>query len=317
MDRQPLVSVLINNYNYGRFLRDAIDSALDQTYPRLEVIVVDDGSTDDSRQIIASYGDRVVPVLKENGGQASAFNAGFAACRGELLFFLDADDCFYRDKVSRILSCARTAIDKHDDVLIHHPLDLMDDRGVILDDRHPGCQSDPGNYWAEAKKYRYVPYAASTTSGIAITRTLGQRIFPLPDGFPSGADNFVVRASALLGTIRDCDVLLGKYRVHGQNHYWGNPKPVPKAFWDAEGEYLNERLVENGRAPIISKYRSMWGRGYYLEQRNWRRLLALSLEVPFRHLDQKTLRFSLKTLFLVAKMAVQRPVRDPEVSAKG
>lgn len=62
----PLVSIIINNYNYGRFLREAIDSALNQTYPHVEVIVVDDGSTDGSQEIITSYGDRVIPVLKEN-----------------------------------------------------------------------------------------------------------------------------------------------------------------------------------------------------------------------------------------------------------
>src|SRR5688500_10169891 len=88
----PLASVIINNYNYGRYLGAAIDSALAQTYPHTEVVVVDDGSTDDSRQVIAGYGERVVPVLKENGGQASAFNAGFAASRGDVVLFLDADD---------------------------------------------------------------------------------------------------------------------------------------------------------------------------------------------------------------------------------
>ena len=66
-----LVTILINNYNYGRFLRDAIDSALNQTYRNLEVIVVDDGSTDESREVIASYGDRIIPVLKENGERLS------------------------------------------------------------------------------------------------------------------------------------------------------------------------------------------------------------------------------------------------------
>ena len=86
------VSVIVNNYNYGRFLGDAIDSALAQTYTPLEVLVVDDGSTDESREVIASYGDRIIPVLKENGGQASAFNAGYATSQGDAVIFVDADD---------------------------------------------------------------------------------------------------------------------------------------------------------------------------------------------------------------------------------
>ena len=69
MPISPLASILINNYNYGRFLGKAIDSALSQTYENLEVIVVDDGSTDGSLEIIASYGDRISSVLKKNGGR--------------------------------------------------------------------------------------------------------------------------------------------------------------------------------------------------------------------------------------------------------
>jgi glycosyltransferase involved in cell wall biosynthesis len=63
------VSIIINNYNYGSFLKDAIESSLNQTYPDTEVIVVDDGSTDNSRQIISSYEGLIIPVLKQNGGQ--------------------------------------------------------------------------------------------------------------------------------------------------------------------------------------------------------------------------------------------------------
>src|SRR4051812_29781979 len=90
----PKVSILINNYNYARYLRECIDSCLAQDYENLEIIVVDDGSKDDSVEIVRSYGDRVILVAKENGGQASAFDAGVAHSSGEILCFLDADDTF-------------------------------------------------------------------------------------------------------------------------------------------------------------------------------------------------------------------------------
>ena len=84
------VSIVIRNWNYGRFLSDAIDSALAQTHAATEVVVVDDGSTDDSREILALYGNQVRAVLKEqNGGEGSAVNAGFAAATGDIVLFLD------------------------------------------------------------------------------------------------------------------------------------------------------------------------------------------------------------------------------------
>src|ERR1700719_288784 len=89
---RALVSIIIPNYNYARYLRIAIDSALAQTYAPVEVIVVDDGSTDNSREVIESYGDRITPIIKTNGGHGSALNAGYAASRGEIVIFLDADD---------------------------------------------------------------------------------------------------------------------------------------------------------------------------------------------------------------------------------
>ena len=101
MPERPTASVVINNYNYGRFLADAIDSALAQTHPDTEVVVVDDGSTDDSPRIVAAYGDRIVPVLKANGGQASAFNAGFRASRGDVICFLDSDDTLLPTAMAR------------------------------------------------------------------------------------------------------------------------------------------------------------------------------------------------------------------------
>jgi glycosyltransferase involved in cell wall biosynthesis len=122
----PLVTILINNYNYGQYLRQSIDSALKQTWTRCEVVVVDDGSTDDSASIIESYGGSVVPVLKANGGQGSAFNAGFEASLGEIVCFLDSDDVFLPEKVECVVEAWRR---NQDAGLIYHQLFFMDQCG--------------------------------------------------------------------------------------------------------------------------------------------------------------------------------------------
>ena len=93
------ISAIIPSYNYAHFLREAIDSALGQTYPPLEVIVVDDGSTDATPEVLASYGDRIRVIRQQNGGVAMARNAGIAAARGEIVAFLDADDAWHPRKL--------------------------------------------------------------------------------------------------------------------------------------------------------------------------------------------------------------------------
>src|ERR1700722_4127599 len=111
-------SILLNNYNYGRYLGTAIESALKQTHADFELIIVDDGSTDNSREVIAGFKDpRIIPVLKENGGQASAFEAGIARATADYLAFLDADDLWDSTKLQRcfeILQC------QPDIVLLNH-----------------------------------------------------------------------------------------------------------------------------------------------------------------------------------------------------
>src|SRR5512140_2792158 len=102
VNSDPLVSIIITNYNYGRFLASAIESALRQRYPAIEVIVVDDGSTDNSREVMGCYEKRIVPVFKQNGGQASSMNAGFSQSHGEIVIFLDADDMLLPGTVERV-----------------------------------------------------------------------------------------------------------------------------------------------------------------------------------------------------------------------
>jgi len=214
--QRPLVSILINNYNYGRFLRDAIESALHQTYTNTEVIVVDDGSTDDSRQIIASYGSRIIPVLKENGGQASAFNAGFAASRGELICLLDSDDVFAPVKAQAIVDHARQFPEA---ALIAHALPCCDRDGVAMEFQRPRFTSvrlvDDQRRARRGKLSVVLP----ATSGLTLRRDLARQIFPMPEDINITADNYIKFASLGLGKVLLLPANFATQRVHGRNAY--------------------------------------------------------------------------------------------------
>ena len=102
----PLVSIILCNYSYGRFIAQAIDSVLCQTYGDIELVVIDDASTDDSQQVIASYqGDPRVRTIfhEENRGQAATFNTGFADSNGSLVAFLDSDDTWKPEKLAKMV----------------------------------------------------------------------------------------------------------------------------------------------------------------------------------------------------------------------
>ncbi len=222
----PLVSIIINNYNYSRFLREAIDSALNQTYPHVEVIAVDDGSTDGSQEIISSYGNRIIPVLKENGGQASAINTGFAACRGDIIFFLDSDDVFYANKVKEISDVLLTKMVNNPCVMVYHLLECVDKNGASLGCRIPETLYNlPANLYQYACQYKFVPYAAAPTSGIALSRELATRIFPIPEKeVRTSADDFLVRAALVIVEVYGVDCVFYEYRLHGVNNWYCEKK---------------------------------------------------------------------------------------------
>jgi glycosyltransferase involved in cell wall biosynthesis len=101
----PLISVIIPNWNYAAYLREAVESGLGQSYANVEVIVVDDGSTDGSEAVVRSYGDRVQWFRQERQGVSAARNRGIQESRGELIAFLDADDRWSREKLARQVEC--------------------------------------------------------------------------------------------------------------------------------------------------------------------------------------------------------------------
>src|SRR5947209_11687349 len=102
------VSIVVLNYNYAQFLSRSVQSALNQDYPWCEVIVVDDCSTDSSRDIVRDLEGKVVSVLQAtNKGHGAGMNAGFAASSGEIVLFLDSDDYLYPSAVQRIVQHRR------------------------------------------------------------------------------------------------------------------------------------------------------------------------------------------------------------------
>ncbi len=214
----PCVSIIINNFNYGRFLRSAIDSAIMQIYAHTEVIVVDDGSTDDSRYIISSYGSKITPVFKPNGGQASALNAGFAVCRGDIVIFLDADDILYPEAVANVVPLMQaTSVSK-----VHWPLWVMDAGGEITSETRPPQVPPEGDFRQQVLERGPSNVASSPTSGNAWSRSFLQKILPIPDNlayYRFCADEYLYTLAPVFGRVRTIAEPQGCYRIHGSSVY--------------------------------------------------------------------------------------------------
>lgn len=206
----PLASIIINNYNYARYLRDAVDSALAQTYGNVEVIVVDDGSTDNSRQVIESYGDRIRAIFKPNGGQPSAVNAGFRASRGELIANLDSDDVYAPNMLARVIEAWGP-----DTVKAHFPLRVVDAGGADCGALNPRARLASGNV-AELllQKGKYI---SSPSSGNVYSRTVLERILPIPEQSWDHFDCYLETLAPFYGSVVAFDEPLGFYRVHDKN----------------------------------------------------------------------------------------------------
>lgn len=210
-------SIVITNYNYGRFLTRCIDSALAQSYPDTEIVVVDDASLDDSREIIRSYGRHVVPVLQErNSGQGAAFNVGFRACRGDVVLFLDADDWLYPQAVARVVAALSAGVAQ-----VQFRLHLVDGEGRQIDLLPPPeVKFDDGDVipllLARGR------YENTVTSGNAFARTTLLSILPVPEPeFRISADGYLVTVAPFCGRIVSINEPLGAYAMHGTNNWTG------------------------------------------------------------------------------------------------
>lgn len=215
---RPLVSVLISNYNYGRYLSDAIKSVLSQTYKHLEVIVCDDGSTDASLHILEQLkptDSRIKTVYQVNGGQSLALNAAFHQSMGDIICLLDADDIFLPDKVRLVVDALTAAPESG--FAVHRM--LLVDKGRKLLGEIPFLYDLPSG-WQAPRLTSLTPQIVPglpPTSGLSLHRSAAEVIFPLPAALKAYSDTLIQVVAPLLTPIVAIDTPLTEYRIHGCN----------------------------------------------------------------------------------------------------
>ncbi len=221
LSESPLVSVLMANYNYAAFVADAIQSVRGQTYSNWELIVCDDGSTDESVNKIeqlTKQDSRIRLISKPNGGHASALNAAYAACTGGVICLLDSDDLYLSEKIERVVESFRS-----------HPDCGMVAHRVIRVDRKRRKQGTLPLMAALPEGWCAPQTLASggilgplpPTSGLSLRREIADYIFPVPCERPLhyAPDQVIMRLAPLLTSLARITELLAEYRLHGNNSF--------------------------------------------------------------------------------------------------
>jgi glycosyltransferase involved in cell wall biosynthesis len=238
-----MISVVLANYNGARWLATSIESVLRQEDRNFELIVVDDGSTDHSAEILrkcaAQSEGRLRPIFcRENRGQGIAFNVGIEAAQGEIVSFLDADDLWFPLKLTRV----RQTFQQVEDVaLFQHNLRILrEDRDT---NETQTCQLLSGDLMEWSRRSGMLPPFAPS-SGLSIRRDVLERVLPIPADFISCADGFLTRTSMCFGLVESTVECLGCYRQHAANNVLERPDfSVPR--------YLEEMLY-----PALNRFYS-------------------------------------------------------------
>jgi len=235
-----MISVLLNNYNYEKFLPSSIESVLKQSYKNFELIIVDDGSNDKSREIIKKYAkkdNRIKYFFKENGGQASAFNEGIKLCKGEIISFLDSDDEFEENKLSEVVNIYNKGYEY-----------------ILNDVKTIGKNIDMSTFKYGGYNlflvYYLTYFVGGVTSAISISKKLADKIFPITNEefFRIRADDVIVFTAAMLKESYFINKKLTKYRIHGNNNFVLN-----KNFKNFSYKYKRDINLHKLKKEIIDK----------------------------------------------------------------
>jgi len=275
----PLVTVLITTYNYGRFIEQAIDSVLSQDYPldKVQILVVDDGSTDDTAERVKKYGSRIDYFQKPNGGQASALNLGIEKSQGEIVMLLDADDVFLPGKLARVADAFC-----HDPApgMVYHPYTDWDERtNERRDQLWPLISGD-----ARKQPRQFFQFTPQPTSCIAFRRSDLAPLLPIPQHILMLADCFLVYLVPLLSPVVALPERLILHRIHGTNYFCVDEKQAGVETqrrklheWQIVYDAMRRWLESNGYTRkdfIVRRYRDVW---YLAEQ-----TISFSIKPPGR-----------------------------------
>lgn len=243
--QRPTISVLINNYNYGRFVARAVSSSLAQAGVDAEVIVVDDGSSDHSRSVLEDCRGRARIILQENQGQAAAINAGVKVSRGEILCFLDADDWWAPGKLAAVAEAFQSDPQV---VLAYHRLQpvLIDERPTLKPIPRTLCSGNLSRRLMKSAGWWPFPM----TSAIAVRRSAWQTVGDIPENFRISADAWLAGIYPFIGRVAALPDTLGYYRIHNNNWYRqvddAGMLRKRMAHWQATVEATNQFLAERG-----------------------------------------------------------------------
>ena len=252
---QPKLSILINNYNYGRFLSDCIDSILAQKYKNLEIIVYDDGSTDSSRKILKKYKNRVISILAENYGsspnknQANGIYQAFLRSTGEWILLLDSDDIFLEGKLASISA----SVDENPEaIVIQHYSKEIDDNMCFTGRVRPFLAKLDIN--AHVHRTHNLLFLFAQTSGLAFSQKYLASVLPLSEDSRNlvWPDVRLTRKAIGLGQIVTIRKPLGGYRVHCSNDSAKlSDREVQLEAIRQQYDYFNELQLARGMPQII------------------------------------------------------------------
>ena len=250
LPQRPLMSILIANYNYARYLPAALDALLAQTYPHWQAVVCDDGSTDDSVAVVQRFAERdprITLVQKTNGGQTSTVNACYSHLTGDIICLLDADDTFEPNKLASIVD----AFAKNPQAgVCNHSAKVIDSDGHALPMTLNHCL-DSGWLASEAIDRGgcvYVP----TTSCMSMRREIAEAVFPIPAEQRRDVDGYLGMVMQFLTPFLLIDQPLAGYRVHG-NNMGGLTEPTPKRL------RYELRLIEERTANLKNFLQARYG----------------------------------------------------------